>query len=147
MKSKRKTTKISGEIELQFALVDPIDHLATPDNIFAKFQAMTALSPFADDECDDLEKVESGDVLEDDEDKIEDAEATSDEAEDSSKPESVEKKKRRLRLAKLKRKKKARAYEFMGGSDVVGITFLEIGKITDLPPEHNGTVPRSSYTS
>lgn len=40
-------------------------------------------------------------------------------------------------MAKLKRKKKARAYEFQSESDVVGIIFLEISRITDLPPERN----------
>jgi len=34
-------------------------------------------------------------------------------------------------------------YEFSGGSEVVGIVFLEIGKITDLPPERNMT--RTSF--
>ena len=65
---------------------------------------------------------------------------TSDETEDLTKPETAEKRKKKLRLKRLKRKTKARAYEFTGngGSDVVGIAFLEIGRITDLPPERNG---------
>ena len=73
---------------------------------------------------------------EDDEDEDDD---TSDETGDITKPEVVEKRKKRLRLARLRRKTKARAYEFTGTGDVTGIAFLEIVKITDLPPERNGT--------
>jgi phosphatidylserine decarboxylase len=42
-------------------------------------------------------------------------------------------------LRGLRKKKQLTAYEFSGGSEVVGIVFLEIGKITDLPPEKNLT--------
>jgi phosphatidylserine decarboxylase len=39
---------------------------------------------------------------------------------------------------KDKRKKmKSRPYELYSGSDVVGVVFLEISSITDLPPERN----------
>jgi len=48
-----------------------------------------------------------------------------------------------LRLRGLRKKKQAGAYEFGGGSEVVGIVFLEIGKVTDLPPERNMT--RTSF--
>ena len=75
---------------------------------------------------------------EDDEDHDEQELDTSDETDDPAKPEIAEKRKRKLRLARLKRKAKARAYEFTGASDVTGIAFLEIVKITDLPPERNG---------
>lgn len=64
---------------------------------------------------------------------------TSDETDDPTKPAGTEKRKKKLRLARLKKKSKKRAYEFSGGSDVVGIVFLDIGKITDLPPERNST--------
>lgn len=49
------------------------------------------------------------------------------------------KKKKRRRVARIKRKTKQRAYEFSGMSDVAGVLFLEVQKITDLPPERNGT--------
>ena len=62
---------------------------------------------------------------------------TSDETDDPAKLGVAEKRKKKLRLARLRRKTKAMAYEFSGGTDVVGIVFLEIGKITDLPPERN----------
>jgi phosphatidylserine decarboxylase len=43
----------------------------------------------------------------------------------------------------LRRKKEMSGYEFSGGSEVTGIVFLEIGKVTDLPPEKN--VTRTSF--
>lgn len=77
-------------------------------------------------------------------DEFEDAdqyEETLDEADDPTKPELVEKR-RRLRLRRLKRKSlAARAYQFSGARNgVQGIVFMEIVKITDLPPERNGMV-------
>lgn len=73
---------------------------------------------------------------EDDEEEEKDLE-TSDETDDPIKAGGTEKRKKKLRLAKIKKKTKARAYEFSGGTDVVGIVFLDIVKITDLPPERN----------
>ncbi|KAI9834339.1 MAG: hypothetical protein M1826_004265 [Phylliscum demangeonii] len=145
LKCKRKTTHISGEVELQFALLDPSNAAARPEQIFAKFQVMAAVSTSAEDESDELAQLENADGEGDGEgdDDVEDVEGTSDVPDDPSKPESVEKKKRRLRLARLKRKRKARAYNFQGGSDVVGILFVEILRITDLPPERNMT--RTSF--
>ena len=75
---------------------------------------------------------------EDDDDDEKDLE-TSDETDDPTKPAAIEKRKKKLRLARLKKKSKKTAYEFTGGSDVVGIVFLDIGKITPLPPERNRT--------
>jgi phosphatidylserine decarboxylase len=66
-------------------------------------------------------------------------EEPSDETDDPTKPQNVEKRRRKLRLKGLRRKKQMTAYEFSGGSEVVGIVFLEISKITDLPPEKNLT--------
>ena len=88
-----------------------------------------------------------------DEDEDEDEDETdekgleaSDETDDPSKPTPKEKRKRKLRMKRLKKRAKARAYEFTGGTDVVGIVFLEIGKITDLPPERNSkSVETPSY--
>ena len=99
---------------------------------------LIATSPEDDDEGYDeavFAKIETRD--EDDEDEDDD---TSDETGDVTKLEVVEKRKKKLRLARLRRKTKARAYEFTGTGDVIGIVFLEIVKITDLPPERNGTL-------
>ena len=67
-------------------------------------------------------------------------EETSDEADEQAGPEVVEKRRRRLRLARLRRKSlAARAYQFSGsGTGVQGIVFMEIVRVTDLPPEKNG---------
>ncbi len=80
---------------------------------------------------------ENNDDEEDDEEGDEKDQETSDETDDPIKPGGTEKRKKKLRLARLKKKTKARAYEFSGGTDVVGIVFLEIVRITDLPPERN----------
>jgi phosphatidylserine decarboxylase len=141
LKSKRKDSKkkggVSGDVQLQFSIVDTANPSATPQDILNKFNAVTAGSP-EDEKDDDLDLVETQSRGDEDDDE-DDEDETSDEADDPAKPETVEKRKRRLRLKKLKRKTKARAYEFTGGSDVTGILFLEIGKVTDLPPERNVT--------
>lgn len=75
----------------------------------------------------------------DDNDDNDKDEETSDETDDPTKPEVVEKRKRRLRIARLKRKSiAARAYQFSSASSSMdGIVFIEISRITDLPPEKN----------
>ena len=95
------------------------------------------------DEDDEFSRMSSNE-LDDEEDEDDDVDLdpeTSDETtDDPAKPGKEAKKKRRLRLAKLKKKTKARAYEFTGESDVVGMVFLEVSRITDLPPERNSTL-------
>ena len=59
-------------------------------------------------------------------------------ADGETKEEVMAKKKKRRRVARIKKRTKQRAYEFSGMSDVAGVLFLEIQKITDLPPERNG---------
>lgn len=86
---------------------------------------------------DDENLGDDKDEDDDDDDNEEKDLETSDETDDPTKPASTEKRKKKLRLARLKKKSKKRAYEFSGGSDVVGIVFLDIGRITDLPPERN----------
>lgn len=95
------------------------------------------------EEDDELSRLPSHDSLGDDVDDIEKDEDTSDETDDPTKPDIVENKKKRKRLAVLRRKSlAARAYEFTGkDSDVSGIIFLEVSKITDLPPERNSMKP------
>lgn len=66
-----------------------------------------------------------------------------------TKPEVAEKRRRRLRLKRLKRRSlAARAYQFSGATNgVQGIVFMEILKITDLPPERNGMTPGTQATA
>lgn len=98
------------------------------------------------EEDEELDQVPSGE-LKDLELGVEEDQETSDETEGLSKPEIVEKRRRRVRLARLKRKSlAARAYQFSGSSSGVrGIVFMEIVRVRDLPPERNGTFFSSIY--
>ena len=105
------------------------------------FVTLSTPSPGVD-EYDDNRDSKAGsrgsDENNDDEEDDEEADLeTSDETDDPIKSGGTEKRKKKLRLARLKKKTKARAYEFSGGTDVVGIVFLDIVKISDLPPERN----------
>ena len=114
-----------------------------PHEILQRLRALLAISPEDESDVDeDLSRLDSLDLEDEDEDEDEIDEKnpeTSDETDDPTKPAKAEKekRKRRLRMKRLKKRAKARAYEFTGGTDVVGIVFLEICKITDLPPERN----------
>lgn len=157
LRSKRpgkKTGVVSGEVQLQFTLFDTTNLAASSREIFDKFTAFIGsipgttpsttpllapgpnqgASPFApghDEPCDD-----------DDEDEL--TEFDDEESEDPSKPETAEKRRRRLRIKGLRKRRRDNPYAFNNGSsDVVGIIFLEIVKITDLPPESNLT--RTSF--
>lgn len=99
-----------------------------------KFYGIVALDPpEGDDDLDDLARADTGDMDEDDDD---DQDAL-DGDDSAQRPEQAEKRKKRHRLARLKRKTKLKAYEFNGLSDIAGVLFLEIQKVTDLPPERN----------
>jgi phosphatidylserine decarboxylase len=162
LKSKRpgkKTSVVSGEVLLQFTLVDTTNPHATDEQILEKFTALVRSVPGADASRDPtptrtpvLAPLRKGktpspspplerrtdDNDEEDEYDVYDDETPEDE--DPNKPETAEKRRKRLRIRGLKRKKRENPYEFInGGSDVVGIIFLEIGNITDLPPESNLT--------
>lgn len=134
----RKKAVVTGEIQIQFSLVDPSNPSATQEQIIQKFLGLTATTPSPDEEDEDsLLRMESGE----NEDQ-EDEEESSDEAQDEAqKADKTEKRRRKLRLAKLKRKAKQRAYEFSDKTEVAGVLFLEIVKITDLPPERNSKSP------
>ncbi|KAI9172370.1 Phosphatidylserine decarboxylase proenzyme 3 [Paramyrothecium foliicola] len=166
VKSKRpgkKTGIVSGEVLLQFTLFDSSNPSATPQQIFDKLYglvktvsigggasrnvtpsmtpnlaptrisrpALSSSSPeenTADEDDDDVDDIDS---------------ETPDDADDPTKPETAEKRRRRHRIQRLKRKRRENPYAFTNGSQVVGIIFLEIFKITDLPPESNLT--RTSF--
>ncbi|KAJ5155082.1 Phosphatidylserine decarboxylase-related protein [Penicillium coprophilum] len=142
LNSKRKTSKkkdstVSGEILLQFSLADPANPTATPPEIYRKFKKLV----YSGDEDDQIIPPPDFDDLEQD-----DENDTSDEADDlAGGPEVREKRRRRLRMARLRRKSlAARAYQFSGsGTGVHGIVFMEIVRVTDLPPERN--VTRTSF--
>lgn len=124
---------MSGEILMQFTLIDTANPLAPPSETYQKFKNLVCTG----EEEDDLVQIASNDLDDGDEDR-----ETSDETDDPTKPEVVEKRRRRLRLKRLKRKSlAARAYQFSGASNgVQGIVFMEVIKVSDLPPERNGMI-------
>ncbi|KAJ5288964.1 Phosphatidylserine decarboxylase-related protein [Penicillium angulare] len=137
-KSKKKSKKdsnVSGEILMQFSLADSANPSASSSDTYRKFKKAVC----AGDEDDAIE-IPAADF-----DDLDRDEETSDETDDPTKPEVVEKRRRRLRLARLRKKSlAARAYQFSGaGTGVQGIVFMEIMRVTDLPPEKN--VTRTSF--
>ncbi|KAF6844805.1 phosphatidylserine decarboxylase [Colletotrichum musicola] len=166
LKSKRpgkKTSIVSGEVMLQFTLFDQSNTAATREQIFEKFYALVSQLPASSRQITPTMtpliqpiknlRVRSGatpspplsrnvtDADQEDEDDDDlDIEDDTPEDEDPTKPEVAEKRKRRLRIRGLKKKRRENAYEFNNsGSDVVGIIYLEVLNITDLPPEPNST--------
>ncbi|KAE8351716.1 phosphatidylserine decarboxylase-domain-containing protein [Aspergillus coremiiformis] len=133
--SKKKDNNISGEILLQFSLIDTANPTASASEIYQKFKTLVGCG----EDDDDYPQIP---IISDEADRDEE---TSDEVDDLGRPEVNEKRRRRLRLARLKRKSlAARAYQFSGaGNGVQGIVFMEIVKVTDLPPERN--VTRTSF--
>lgn len=135
---------MSGEILLQFSLSDPALPGASPTDTYRKFRNLACIGE-EDDPLDQIPAAELDELDLEDQD-----EETSDETdENQTKPEIVEKRRRRLRLARLRRKSlAARAYQFSGsGTGVQGIVFMEIVRVTDLPPEKNGKQDRHSVAA
>ena len=152
LKSKRpgkKTSIVSGEVQLQFTLIDTTNKEATDQQILEKLAtvagsdgstptATPAVTPVPGESAP-LTDVVAFAGEEDDED-----EESQEGEDDSSRLYRSEKRKKRLLLKGLKQRRRQRAYEFNNsGSDVVGVIFLEICNITDLPPESNLT--RTSF--
>ncbi|KAI1773405.1 phosphatidylserine decarboxylase-domain-containing protein [Hypoxylon cercidicola] len=166
LKSKRpgkKSSIVSGEVLLQCTLFDSTNKDATDPEILEKLRSLAAsvpestsrsVTPNMTPMLGPTAVFKSGSTPspqlsrsttdgsqddDDDDDEILDDDETP-EDEDPTKPEAIEKRKRKLRIKGLKRKRRRNPYEFVnGGSDVVGLIFLEICNITDLPPESNFT--------
>ena len=150
-KSKKKNSDVSGEILLKFALYDPMNTSATPQQIMQKFSGVVASGTDEDSDDEDLmSRFTSHDLddvdEEDDDDDDEDKEPSSETDDGFRTPLGTPdnetgkaRRKRQKKIAKLRRKNKLKAYEFSGMSDVAGVLFLEINRITDLPPEKNST--------
>ncbi|RFU75469.1 phosphatidylserine decarboxylase [Trichoderma arundinaceum] len=160
LKSKRpgkKTSIVSGEVQLQFTLIDTTNPSIPHQQLFEKFYALVGTVPVGSSRnvtptetplltpsgTMRLGVSSSADGLgddDDDDDLTELEEDIADDAEDPSKPETAEKRRRRLRIKGLKKKRRQDPYAFTNGdSDVVGIIYLEVSRITDLPPESNLT--------
>ncbi|APA16270.1 hypothetical protein sscle_16g110400 [Sclerotinia sclerotiorum 1980 UF-70] len=139
----KKDSNVSGDVMLQFTLFDSTNHSATSAQILEKFRSLVGVeSPGMATPLPEPDPGTPGTEITED-DYFNEGTEPSDETDDPSKPENVEKRRKRLRLRGLRKKKHLNAYEFSGDSDVVGIVFLEIGKVTDLPPERNMT--RTSF--
>ncbi|KAG4427451.1 hypothetical protein IFR05_017066 [Cadophora sp. M221] len=139
----KKSSNVSGDVQLQFTLYDSSNVSATPAQVLDKFRTLAGVVDLPDAPGRlPMGATDVADVADEDL-EFDDDEDPSDETDDPTKPENAEKRRRKLRLRGLRKKKQLNGYEFTGGSEVVGIVFLEIGKITDLPPERNMT--RTSF--
>lgn len=142
----KKSSIVSGEVQLQFTLYDSTTPGATSQQIMEKFWSIEGAEPEAITPTKPGNGASRAGVPRDEDDEdddLDEEEEPSDETEDPSKPETVAKRRRRMRIKGLKKRKQHQLYNFNENSDVVGIIFLEIGKITDLPPEKNLT--RTSF--
>lgn len=138
----KKDSNVSGDVMLQFTLYDATNPGASSAQIMEKFRTLVGSESPDATPLRQQESVTPGTEMTED-DYFDEGTEPSDETDDPSKPENAEKQKKRLRLKGLRKKKQLNAYEFSGESEVVGIVFLEIGKVTDLPPERNMT--RTSF--
>nr|POE49218.1 phosphatidylserine decarboxylase proenzyme 3 [Quercus suber] len=146
-RKKKKDDNISGEIMIRFTLFDPTNTAANAQQVLQKFYGVVAETAEDDeDEEEILKQLNSrGSDYVSEEEEEEDDREPSDETDDGLRtPEgtiSEEKRTRRRRekIKRVKRRTKIKAYEFSGMSDVAGVLFLEINRITDLPPEKNLT--------
>lgn len=153
LKSKRpgkKTSIVSGEVQLQFTLLDTTNPSISNQQLFEKFYNLIGSvsvssrnvtpteTPLLTPSAARSGTTSSADGLgddDDDDDLTELEEDIGDETEDPSKPETAEKRRKRLRIKSLKKKRRQDPYAFTNGdSDVVGIIYLEVSRITDLPP-------------
>ncbi|CAN9300316.1 phosphatidylserine decarboxylase proenzyme [Alternaria alternata] len=135
-RSGKKKSVVSGEIQIQFSLIDPVNLAATPEQILQKFFAIAGQTPSPDEDEGELLMRGDSNLTDAEED-----ESSSDEAQDESKKaEKREKRRKKLKLARLRRKVKSKTgYEYSSNGDIAGVLFLEIQKCTDLPPERNVT--------
>lgn len=155
LKSKRpgkKTGIVSGEVLLQFTLLDPSSPNASPQHVFDKFYSLVgavnvgssrnvtpSMTPLLAPTGGPKSSPDHGGDDDEEDDVSELDDDVNDEGEDASRLETAEKRKRRLRIKGLKKRRRQNPYAFTGSSDVVGLIFLEICKVTDLPPESNLT--------
>ena len=138
-RSGKKKSVVSGEVQIQFTLIDPVNLTASPDQVLQRFLALAGQTPSPDDEDEELLMRGDSNAT----DAEDDDESSSDEAQDESKKaEKREKRRRKLKLARLRKKVKSKSgYVYSSNGDVAGVLFLEIQKCTDLPPERNGKFP------
>ena len=155
LKSKRpgkKTSVVSGEVQLQFSLFDSTNPSATPQELLDKFQALVGAVPtgsrnvtpsMTPNLAPTTNNQDSPSDDDDDEFDEDDSDSSESDSGDDQEQDPV-KRKRRLRIRGLKKRRRNKPYAFASdGFDVVGVIYLEVVKITDLPPESNLT--RTSF--
>ena len=136
--ARKKDSNVSGEILLQFSLVDASDPMATAADTFRKFQNVVCVG----EEDDEFSQTATGMGAGDDE--------STDNA-DEYPPKTVdvaEKRRRRLCLRRLKRKSlAARAYQFSGAGNSVRV--LSLWRLFELQTSHRNemVLPHSPYPS
>ncbi|KAK3722488.1 phosphatidylserine decarboxylase [Vermiconidia calcicola] len=146
-KKKKKNANVTGEVLLKFTMFDPTNPAASDQQIMQKFTGLVADDGNDDEDDDDsLSRMESRDLddVSEEDDDDDDEKDPSDETDAGPRTPSgtLDEKaarRREKKIRKLKRKNKLKAYEFSGMSDVAGVLFLEINRVTDLPPEKNST--------
>lgn len=126
---------MSGEVLLELSIYDPILTAATEQQLYQRLMTLVAGSTILEQEEDDRAAVDGYD-----DDGATDArgESTDEEVNTAEQLDMPDKKRRRHKLARLRRKATQRAYEFRTSDLLDGVLFLEISRITDLPPESNG---------
>jgi phosphatidylserine decarboxylase len=127
----KKTGIVTGDVQLQISVTDP-SNVALPANDL--FKRLFALIGSSNSDVGD----ETGSPESEPQEEIGEAGPTS-----LSAANTVEEKKKKkyLKIARLKKKAQQKGYEFGSGTQVAGVLFIEIQRITDLPPERNGELP------
>lgn len=113
LESKRKPTRkkdstVSGEILLQFSLVDTSNPIAPAHDTYRRFQNLVCFGEEEDDLSQGTPQY------------LDDVDREDETTDDADEPEVAEKRRRKLRLRRLKRKTlAARAYQFSDRKSVV----------------------------
>ena len=139
LSSSRKKANVSGEVQIKVGLLDPSQPDASKEELQEKWEKFSRIirregsdvvqSPMNTSGTDSpgIGMVHSTDEFEE--------EVTSSEAE-----EGIDRKKHRAKPEELRRKiKKSFAFN-QAANDVLGVVFMEVQAVKDLPPERNGKV-------
>lgn len=120
--------------------MDSSNEAATPTEVFEKWVAWQSafVQPPTPNSGDDdplsRDPAGGGDGASDDDEEGESSPSPDEGVAASDKLQKKSKGRKKSKREKLK----SHAYQLTGDSDVVGVIFLEISSITDLPPEKNG---------
>lgn len=150
-RKQKKELTVSGEVSLKFTLFDPLNTAASSHHVLQKFHgvvtdlqnAVAAEEGHPDRALEGtLSQTNSWELEDLDEDDEEDETDEGTRTPSTTAADTV-RSKRRKKIKAIKLRNKRNTYEFGGMSDVAGVFFLEINRITDLPPEKNMT--RTSF--